>query len=94
MNKVIQIEIPEYNDRKSAAAAIAKLLERSEEIERAAEIIADEHCVTFDVGEYGNGRTYYPAGHDAHWLVEYHDLEVDENNKLIEGVWLSSSDMC
>lgn len=96
MNKVIQIqiEIPEYNDRKSAAAAIAKLLERSEEIEQAAEVIADEHCLTFDVGDYGNGRTYYPVGYDAHWLVGHHGVKVDENEKLVEGVWLSSSDMC
>lgn len=94
MNKVIQIEIPEYSDRKSAAAAIAKLLERSEEIEQAAEIIADEHCLTFNTGDYGSGRTYYPVGYDAHWLVGYDGVEVDENEKLVEGVWLSSSDMC
>jgi hypothetical protein len=50
--------------------------------------------LTFDVGDYGNGRTYYPVGYDAHWLVGHHGVEVDENEKLVEGVWLSSSDMC
>lgn len=94
MNKVIQIEIPEYNDRKSAAAAIAKLLERAEQVEQAAEIIADEHCLTFNTGDYGSGRTYYPAGYNGSWLEGHEGVELDEENKLTEGVWLSSSDMC
>lgn len=94
MNKVIQIEIPEYNDHKSAAAAIAKLLERSEDIEQAAEVIADEHGVIINTGDYGYGRTYYPVGYNAHWLIGHEGVEVDENEKLVEGVWLSSSDMC
>lgn len=92
-SKTIQIQIPEYSDSRSASAAIQKLLAQSSEIEIEAEKIADEYQVSFSVGDYGSGRTYYPKGSAADvWGSE--GWEQDENGNLVEGQWLSSSEMC
>lgn len=91
---IIEIPIPEYNDVKSARQAIQYLMNQTDTIEAAAEQIADEHGVTISAGDYGYGRTYYPAGYKGSWLEGYEGVELDEDEKLTEGVWLSSSDMC
>lgn len=97
MNK-IEIAIPEYNDVKSASDAISKLLRAQDHIENEATIIADKYGVSFDVGEYGSGRTYYPVGYEcSRWMrdeIENNGGEVDENGIITSGAWVSSSQMC
>ena len=97
MNK-IEIEIPEYNDVQTATDAISKLLRAQDHIENEATIIADKYGVSFDVGEYGSGRTYYPVGYEcSRWMrdeIENKGGEVDENGIVTSGAWVSSSEMC
>ncbi|AAP76041.1 RB69ORF139c hypothetical protein [Escherichia phage RB69] len=62
MSKIIEIKVPEFNDAKSASDAIYKLLNQAERIEEEATKIADQYAVSFSVGDYGSGRTYYPKG--------------------------------
>lgn len=91
--KQIVIEIPEYKDYKSARAAIDFILGEADKIEAEACEIADRFGVEFYTSDYGSGRTYYPKGStqsDADW----NGWDVDDEGKLTEGVWQSSSDQC
>lgn len=59
--------------------------------------LADEGGVQAYWGEYGeNGQTYYPKGTD---IEEYYlgwraSEYADEEGKLTQGIWVSSSEMC
>ncbi|QHR72536.1 hypothetical protein [Escherichia phage CLB_P2] len=96
MNK-IEIEIPEYNDEKSAEKAIYALLGKVDIIESKCEAIADKYGIQFGTGDYGSGRTYYPVGYEcSQWFkdeIENNGGEV-ENGVVTVGAWVSSSAMC
>lgn len=95
----IEIEIPEYNDHKSARAAVRAIAEAMEG-QLLGEIagIADEYNFEAHIGDYGNGQTYYPAG----TLIEENYLErvvheqgiENDGHAITEGMWVSSSEMC
>lgn len=94
-----EVEVPEYNDYKSARAAIDAIMGLIDHIEAEAENIADEMGVSFSTGDYGNGRTYHPKGTNAEdngleYYCSYYDVELDENGLTTEGAWVSSSEMC
>lgn len=94
-----EVEVPEYNDYKSAREAIKAVMGLTEQIEAEAEAIADEMSVSFSTGDYGNGRTYYPKGTNAEdyglgYYCRCYDVDLDENGNTVEGAWVSSSDMC
>ncbi|QEG12616.1 hypothetical protein POTTS_4 [Klebsiella phage vB_KpnM_Potts1] len=94
-----EVEVPEYNDYKSARAAIDAIMGLVDDIEAEAENIADEMGVSFSTGDYGNGRTYHPKGTNAEdngleYYCSCYDVELDENGLTTEGAWVSSSDMC
>ncbi|QQG33841.1 hypothetical protein ZPAH1_orf00079 [Aeromonas phage ZPAH1] len=63
---------------------IKNTLHLSQQLEDIATTIADKENVVFSVGDYGYGRTYYPAGEYCGWGDEVNDV----------GVWVSSSDEC
>ncbi|ADO19483.1 hypothetical protein CJ20_218 [Escherichia phage CJ20] len=96
MNK-IEIAIPKYYDEKSAEKAIYSLLNKTSEIEKHCEEIADEYGIQFGTGDYGSGRTYYPVGYEcSQWFkneIENNGGEV-ENGVVTVGAWVSSSAMC
>ena len=96
----IEIEIPEYNDQKSARAAVRAIADAMEG-QLLGEIagIADEYNFEAHIGDYGNGQTYYPAGTDVaenylEHIADSNGVEVDENGWTTEGMWVSSSEMC
>lgn len=95
---VIEIKIPVVTNAQQASKAIEKLLEPVD-LARA-EALADEYGICAYRGEYGSGgETYYPIGTDVEdnyleRIVHEYDIEVDENGKTTEGVWVSSSEMC
>lgn len=94
-----EVEVPEYNDYKSAREAISKIMGLVDDIEAEAENIADEMGVSFSTGDYGNGRTYHPKGTNAEdngleYYCNDYDVDLDENGNMTEGHWVSSSDMC
>lgn len=95
---VIEIKIPTVTNVQQAREVIKQLLEP---IDLAgAERLADEYGICAYRGEYGaGGETYYPKGTNAddngiEYFCEDHDIEIDDNGNLIEGVWISSSEMC
>lgn len=79
--KMLEIET---NTNLTPSQKINAIINLSELLEQVASDIADEHSVTFSVGDYGSGRTYYPAGEYEDWDGEVNDV----------GVWISSSDQC
>lgn len=96
MNK-IEIAIPKYYDEKSAEKAIYSLLNKTSEIEKHCEEIADEYGIEFSTGDYGTGRTYHPVGYEcSEWFA--HHIENNggrvENGIVTVGAWVSSSEMC
>ncbi|AYD79339.1 hypothetical protein KNT78_gp097 [Shigella phage phi25-307] len=101
MSKIIEIKVPEFNDAESASDAIYKLLNQAERIEEEATKIADQYAVSFSVGDYGSGRTYYPKGEIvSQWMkdeIENNggDVKREGNGYVItEGAWVSSSALC
>lgn len=59
--------------------------------------LADEGGVQAYWGEYGDGgQTYFPKGTDIeeNYLGWEASEYADENGKLTEGMWISSSSMC
>ncbi|QGZ15154.1 hypothetical protein [Klebsiella phage PhiKpNIH-6] len=94
-----EVEVPEYNDYKSAREAIKAVMGLTEQIEAEAEAIADEMGVSFSTGDYGNGRTYHPKGTNAEdngleFYCREYEVDLDENGNMTEGAWVSSSEMC
>lgn len=79
--KMLEIE---SNTTMTPGQKIDAITNLSDLLEEVAVTIADEHNLVFSVGEYGSGRTYYPAG-------EYEDWDGETN---VEGVWISSSENC
>lgn len=84
-------------EKKKASEKIQELIEKSERlIDVEATDIADAFGISFNVGDYGSGRTYHPKGASldsvsCSWLD---GIEVDKNNNLISGIWVSSSEQC
>lgn len=59
--------------------------------------LADEGGVQAYWGEYGDGgQTYFPKGTDVeeHYLGWEGSQNADEDGKLTQGMWISSSSMC
>lgn len=59
--------------------------------------LADQAGVQAYWGEYGEGgQTYFPKGTDIreNYLGWEASEYADENGKLTEGMWISSSSMC
>lgn len=95
--EIVETRIPLITDAASARKAIEALLEPVDE--GRAEQLMDQYGISMSRGDYGNGETYYPKGTNAEDnYIEYAcrtmDYELDENGNLIEGVWISSSEMC
>ena len=89
--------------KKDIEALIKKKTKEAEEIlyRLKGEIakLADAGGVEAYWGEYGSGETYYPAGTDveANYLESVcydYDIPIDEEGKLLQGAWVSSSSMC
>lgn len=84
-------------EQKDAYKKIEELIKQSERlIDIDATDIADAFGISFNVGDYGSGRTYHPKGASldsvsCSWLD---GIEVDENDNLINGIWISSSEQC
>lgn len=75
--------------KEEAKKKIEELKEKAQRALWDAEIIADEHGITFDFEiTYGAGATYYPASEVDDWMKE--DLGLSDD----EGAWISSSQMC
>ena len=87
--------------KKEIEALIRKKTKEAEQIiekikDEVAEL-ADKGGVQAYWGEYGeNGQTYYPKGTDIedNYLGWRASEYADEDGKLTEGMWISSSEMC
>lgn len=90
------ITLIEPTNAKEAEEAIAELMTLGDTAEGYAEEIADQFKVEFQTGDYGSGRTYYPAGtqHKGNWGLDNYYGSFDEEDMNTEGYWVSSSDQC
>lgn len=92
----IEIEIPEVTDEKSAREAIEILTTPVDQYR--AEMLADEYNIRIRRElDTEAGETYYPKGtnvEDTELQYCYRTPDVDEAGNLIEGIWVSSSEMC
>ncbi|QPI13991.1 hypothetical protein MYO4S_00240 [Serratia phage 4S] len=90
------VTLIEPTNEKEAEEAIAQLLSMGDTAERHAESLADKFKVEFSTGDYGSGRTYYPAGTEQKgaWGLDNYYGSFDAEGFNTEGYWVSSSDQC
>lgn len=96
MSYEITTKIPTVTDAQSANEAIKILLEPVDLA--AAEELADQYNLRMYRGNDCHGETYYPKGTNVEenyleYVCECYDYDVEDGN-LVEGIWISSSEMC
>ncbi|AFN39353.1 hypothetical protein F485_gp171 [Aeromonas phage CC2] len=85
-----KIEAAHASGDMTAKQAVSTVIKLAEMMEDVATKFADAGVVSFSVGDYGSGRTYYPFGHEYWELEQAEDYGHGDGH----GYWMSSSDQC